>query len=87
MSSQIGQEEFDRDYANTEADIEYLTEIVKNLDLFITQSGEEDRRAFRVDLYKYQGVLSQAQTLKTQMRDFARQKGLNSGHLSEREVF
>lgn len=75
-NGQVSQSEWDADYAATEADIKRLAAIVENLDLFITQAGEEDRRRFRVDLYKWQGILSEAQRLKTQMRDFAREKGL-----------
>lgn len=44
----------------TQRDLERLDAIIFNLELFIRDSGEEDRTGFRMDLFKYQSLRSQA---------------------------
>lgn len=61
-------EEMQTDLANTESDIQALASIVGALDIFITRNGGEDRLAFRHDRFKYAGLLSQAEQLKSKIQ-------------------
>lgn len=57
-------EEVRGDLAATERDSERLLAIVTNLREFIYYSHGENRRAFNTDLFKYNGLLSQAHDLR-----------------------
>lgn len=61
-------EEMREDLANTESDIVALSQIVGGLDTFMGRTGGEDRGAFRVDRFKYGGLLAQAHSLKQRIQ-------------------
>lgn len=61
--------EMEADLVATERDIVCLSNIVGNLDIFITQSHGEDRSAFRTDRLKYSALLAQAHELKQKIQD------------------
>lgn len=56
------------DLADTESDIEALTNIVGSLDIFMQRNGGEDRSGFRMDRFKYSGLLAQAERLKNKIQ-------------------
>jgi hypothetical protein len=56
-------EEMRQDYGNTLHDINALQKAVDGIELFTTHSGGEDRSGFRMDLFKYKSLLSQARAL------------------------
>ena len=56
-------EEIEADLANTHKDTVRLLLITVNLELFIRESGGENRSGFRRDLMKYQALLSESRAL------------------------
>lgn len=58
-------QEIQTDLTNTERDIQALSNIVESLDIFIFQSGGEDRSAFKTDRLKYSALLAEACVLKS----------------------
>lgn len=56
--------EIEEDLKNTERDIQYLQVITQALNAFIRESDGEDRSSFRIDVMKYESLLSEAYDLK-----------------------
>ncbi len=59
----ISMDEMKADLAATQRDFKRLSTICSNLEDFMRDSGGEDRRAFRVDLLKFEGLQAQAERL------------------------
>lgn len=60
-------QEMQLDLANTESDITALTKITEGLATFTSITGGEDRSAFRMDHFKYSGLLAQANQLRARI--------------------
>lgn len=63
MKTNMTREEMEADLKATHDDIERLAAIVENLRGFVLHSAGEDRSGFRMDLFKYESLLLQAQRL------------------------
>ena len=61
--------EMNQDLVNTEGDIYRLRAIVANLCGFIQYSGGENRKHLRMDLFKYEAMLSEAEVLKGKIQE------------------
>lgn len=59
--------EISADLEATKNDISALEFITHNIRLFMVESGGEDRSDFRVDLMKWESLLSQARLLMTKI--------------------
>lgn len=66
----IPKEEIEADLAATERDINSLERICDGLRVFIEQSHGENRSAFRMDLFKYTALGTQARTLKQRIQTY-----------------
>lgn len=60
--------EMQSDLADTESDIQALSNIVGGLNTFLTRTGGEDRSAFKLDRLKYSALLGQAHSLKQKIQ-------------------
>lgn len=63
MKANLTLDEIEADIADTKRDISCLKSITDSLRVFIYQPGSEDRSMFKVDLFKYEVLLTQGRDL------------------------
>ena len=66
----FSQVEVEADFAATLRDINALQRIVDGINAFMTDTHGEDRSFYKADLFKYQGLLTQAERLKDKINKY-----------------
>jgi hypothetical protein len=72
MTANISKQEAQIDLEDTQRDVKRAKIIAGNIRLFITETGQtgEDRNYLRVDLLRWEGIVSQGLRLESKIQDY-----------------